>query len=115
MGYPRMGRKAYRRENRNLSALIIELANAVFGFFYEGDEERVGTLALSLPKADTTPSTSAIVMGARNVTPTRLLAEFLAQKYAKIAFASVFTHRENDLETTQQFLKLARETEVVER
>ncbi|MEM3737000.1 MAG: hypothetical protein QXJ75_02760 [Candidatus Bathyarchaeia archaeon] len=98
-------------EGRRFSTILVEFVNVVFGFFYEGEEEKVGTMAISLPKTRTTPATSSIVMGAKNTVPARMLAEFLAQKYAKIAFASVFTYREDDFATNRWLLKLAREIE----
>ena len=107
MDYPQMVKRSVEEEDRRLSLIVIELANAVFGFFYEGDEERAGTIALSLPKTNTSPSVSSIVIGVRNATAARLLAEFLAQRYLKMAFASVFTHQENDFTTNQRLLKLA--------
>ena len=107
MGYPKIMRRSGEEEDPRLSLTVIELANVVFGFFYEGDEERAGTIALSLPKMNTSLGVSSIVMGVRNATVARLLAEFLAQRYLKMAFASVFTHQENDFTTNQRLLKLA--------
>lgn len=87
----------------------IELENAILSFFFE-EKMRVGTLAIATPRTRETMGSSSIILGYKNSTITRLLAEHLAAKFNKIAITSVFIYAESDIHTNKILLKLAQTT-----
>jgi hypothetical protein len=73
-------------------AVYIETKNANQLYLSEG-EDKLGTLAVAIPQPDKLvgPPLSSVLLGDRNVTIARVLAELLAQKTKKIGLVSVFT------------------------
>ncbi|MBS7655517.1 hypothetical protein KEJ50_03345 [Candidatus Bathyarchaeota archaeon] len=76
-----------KRGDKTFYLTLLEVENAVFGFFHDG-KVKVGTLALALPKT-IAASVSSILIGNRFVVTAKILAEKLALKFNKIAFASI--------------------------
>jgi len=73
------------------SAVLIEASNAYIMLLSEG-EESLGTLAVSLPQKPGMigPPLSSVLLGERNVTLARLLAERLAKTLNRMTLVSVF-------------------------
>jgi len=73
-------------------AVYIETTNANQMFLSEG-EDKLGTLAVAMPQPKNLVASpiSSLLLGDRNMTIARLLAELLAQKTNKISLVSVFT------------------------
>ena len=92
-------------------ALFLETKNASLVLLSES-EDQLGTLAVALPQAPKMigPPLSSILLGDRNTTIARILAERLAQKMKKIALVSVFTKTVNEREVGPIFLKLVEKT-----
>jgi hypothetical protein len=107
---PKIRRETLSRHGRNFTAYLIELENAIIGFFFEEEACRLGTLALALPRSLQPPSlgSSSVLIGHKNVNIARILAEYLSSKYGKISLASVFLRKEADLEGEKNLLELAK-------
>jgi hypothetical protein len=86
-------------ETRNASLLLLS----------EG-EDQLGTLAVAIPQEEKMvgPPLSSILLGDRNVTTARVLAERLAKTMNKIALVSVFTKTVSETEAGPILLKLSR-------
>lgn len=93
------------------SALYLGTKNASLILLSEGDD-RLGTLAVAIPQAPKMvgPPLSSILLGDRNVTIARVLAERLAAKMNKIALVSVFIKTVDELEAGPVLLKLVEKT-----
>lgn len=90
-------------------AVYVETKNAGLILLSEG-EDRLGTLAVAIPQEERMvgPPLSSILLGDRNVTIARVLAERLARTMNKIALVSVFTKTVSESEAGPIFLKLFR-------
>jgi hypothetical protein len=88
-------------------ALYTETKNASLILLSEG-EDRLGTLAVAMPQEQGMigPPVSSILLGDRNVTIARVLAERLARTRNKIALVSVFTKTVSEREVGPILLKL---------
>ena len=94
--------------DKQFSALHIEAENAVLVLLSEG-EDRLGTLAASVPSAIELRSQavfSSILLGDRNVTTARMLAERWASKTRKIALVSVFLKTVKETEAAPILVRL---------
>ncbi|MEM1606547.1 MAG: proteasome assembly chaperone 4 family protein [Candidatus Bathyarchaeia archaeon] len=95
-------------EGRRLSATVIELGNSYIVLLSEGDEENLGTLAVSIPsrlELSRLPL-SSILLGERNTITARLIAERLAAFTNKIVLVSTFLKTINEVKAGQVFLRL---------
>ena len=92
-------------------ALYLGTKNASLILLSEG-EDRLGTLAVAIPQASKMvgPPLSSILLGDRNVTIARVLAERLAVKMNKIALVSVFIKTVDEWEAGPILLKLVEKT-----
>ncbi len=92
-------------------ALYLGTKNASLILLSEGDD-RLGTLAVAIPQAPKMvgPPLSSILLGDRNVTIARVLAERLAAKMNKIALVSVFIKTVDEWEAGPVLLKLVEKT-----
>lgn len=92
-------------------ALYLGTKNASLILLSEG-EDRLGTLAMAIPQAPKMvgPPLSSILLGDRNVTIARVLAERLAAKMNKIALVSVFIKTVDEWEAGPVLLKLVEKT-----
>ena len=90
-------------------AVYLETRNASLILLSEG-EDQLGTLAVAIPQEQKMvgPPLSSILLGDRNVTTARVLAERLAKTMNKIALVSVFTKTVSEGEAGPIFLKLVR-------
>ena len=91
------------------AALYLNTRNASLMLLSEG-EDQLGTLAVAIPQEEKMvgPPLSSILLGDRNVTTARVLAERLAKTMNKIALVSVFTKTFNETETGPILLELFR-------
>ena len=90
-------------------AVYIETRNASLILLSEG-EDQLGTLAVAIPQEQKMigPPLSSILLGDRNVTTARVLAESTAKTTNKIALVSVFTKTVSESEAGPILLKLVR-------
>ena len=88
-------------------AVYLETRNASLMLLSEG-EDQLGTLAVAIPQEEKMvgPPLSSILLGDRNVTIARILAERLAKTMNKIALVSVFTKTVSEREAGPVLLKL---------
>jgi hypothetical protein len=93
------------------SSIIIEGGNAYIVFLSEG-QDNLGTLAASLPQKPGMigPLLSSTLLGERNQTLARLLAERLAKSLNKMVVVSVFVKAANERKAGHIFLKLLEKT-----
>jgi hypothetical protein len=91
------------------SAVYLETRNASLILLSEG-EDQLGTLAVAIPQEQKMvgPPLSSILLGDRNVTTARVLAERLAKTMNKIALVSVFTKTVSERDAGPILLKLVR-------
>lgn len=95
-------------KNIRLLAIYLETKNAVLVLLSEG-EDQLGTLAASVP-----PTTeiqiksflSSVLLGDRNTTTARMLAERLASKTGKIGLVSVHLRTMSETEASSILVKL---------
>jgi len=95
-------------KNIRLLAIYLETKNAVLVLLSEG-EDQLGTLAASVP-----PTTeiqiksfmSSVLLGDRNTTTARMLAERLASKTGKIGLVSVHLRTVSETEASSALVKL---------
>ena len=93
--------------NVHLVAVYLEIKNGCIVLLSEG-EDQLGTLAVAIPPSPqmTTPSLSSVLMGDRNVTIARALAERLAAKVNKIGLVSIYLKTINEAEAAPILLRL---------
>ena len=92
-------------------AVYIETENASLILMSEA-EDKLGTLAVAIPQPQKLvgPPLSSILLGDRNITIARVLAELLAQNTKKIALVSVFTKTVSEQEAAPILRKLMEKT-----
>ena len=93
------------------SAIAVETSNAYIVFLSEG-QDNLGTLAASLPQKPGMigPPLSSTLLGERNQTIARLLAERLAKSLNKMVLISAFVKSSNEREVGRTFLSLLEKT-----
>lgn len=96
---------------KRVTLLTLSLTNAVFAFFFEGTEQKAGTLAVALPSQMRPSMTSSVLLGTKNGNIARIAAEYLASTRNKMAYASVNLSKENDTEAGRLVLRLAKISE----
>jgi len=108
MAYPRTYREEVKEADRRFSTILFELENAVLAFCTEGKTARLGTLAVALPlkRKSAEPALSSTLLGERNQTITRILAERLAIIFNKIALVSTFAETIDETKVGRIFMKL---------
>jgi hypothetical protein len=91
----------------HLVAIYLEIKNGCIVLLSEG-EDQLGTLAVAIPPSFqmATPSLSSVLMGDRNVTTARALAERLAAKVDKIGLVSIYLKTISEAEATPILLRL---------
>ena len=95
-------------KNMHLLAIYIETKNAVLVLFSEA-EDQLGTLAASVPPTTETriqPLLSSVLLGDRNTTTARMLAERLASKTSKIGLVSIYLKTVSETEAAPVIMKL---------
>ena len=88
-------------------AIYLETRNACIVLLSEG-EDQLGTLAVAIPPSSETaiPSLSSVLMGDRNTTTARALAERLAAKTNKISLVSIYLKAISEGEAAPILLRL---------
>ena len=79
-------------ENTRFFGIYLETQNSIIALLSEG-EDKLGTLAVSVPSRGefrSQPSLSSVLLGDRNTTTARMIAEKLATKFSKISLVSVY-------------------------
>ena len=78
-------------ENVKFLVIFIETKNSCI-FLLSQNEDRLGTLVAAVPpgKGLIGPSTSSILLGGKNATIARILAEKMASKTGKVSLVSVY-------------------------
>ncbi len=101
-------REEVEEANKKFSAVVFHVENAVFAFFTEGKEPRLGTLAVALPlrREGVAPALSSILLGDRNQTITRILAERFVAVFNKIGLVSTFTETVEENVAGRIFMRL---------
>ncbi|MFA5363800.1 MAG: hypothetical protein WC325_01290 [Candidatus Bathyarchaeia archaeon] len=94
-------------QEKTFFALYIETKNANQLFLSEG-EEKLGTLAVSVPQPDNLvgASLSSVLLGDRNIMIARVLAEMLAKNSKKLSLVSVFLKTVSEQEAAPILRKL---------
>jgi len=110
MVYPRTYRAEGKEADRKFYTAFFEVENAVLAFFTEGKPLRLGTLAVALPlkRKSVEPALSSTLLGERNQTITRILAERLAIIFNKIALVSTFTETIDEPRVGRIFMNLVK-------
>lgn len=95
-------------KNTCFLAIYLETKNAVLVLISEG-EDQLGTLAASVPSAAEVripPLMSSVLLGDRNTTSARMLAEYAAAKTGKIGLVSVYLKTVSETEAAPVIMKL---------
>lgn len=111
MSHPRVVHEETKEKGTRFTATYLEVKNAGLILLSEG-EDQLGTLAVAVPPAGEKlgPPLSSLLLGDRNITLARLLAERLAGNTKKIALVSVFIKTMGETEAGPILLKLAEKT-----
>ncbi len=104
-------KEEHNEQGTSFFAVYIETKNANQLFLSEG-EDKLGTLAVAMPQPKNLVGSplSSVLLGDRNMTIARLLAELLAQKTNKISLVSVFTKSVTEQEAVPILRKLMDKT-----
>ncbi len=92
----------------NFLAVYVEAKNSCLILLSE-NEDKLGTLALAVPKNDENlgiVATSSILVGNKNEISARMFAEYVAAKKGKIAMVSVYLCKVTELEAQAYFKQL---------
>jgi len=108
LSHPRVVHEETTEKGALFVATYLEVKNANLILLSEGDD-RLGTLAVAIPPAREKlgPPLSSLLLGDRNITIARLLAERLAGNTKKIALVSVFVKTMDETEAGPILLRLA--------
>ncbi|MEM0007457.1 MAG: hypothetical protein QXH03_08670 [Candidatus Bathyarchaeia archaeon] len=94
-------------QNIHFLAVYLETKNSCLILLSE-NEDRLGTLAIAIPKPPDTPGlpSSSVILGNRNVISARMFAEYLASKKGKIAVVSVYLEKMDEMQAQAIFKRL---------
>ena len=95
-------------KNMHFLAIYLETKNASLVLLSEA-EDQLGTLAASVPSTtglQIQPLLSSVLLGDRNTTTARMLAERLAAKTGKIGLVSVYLKTVSETEANPVLMKL---------
>ncbi|MBS7621516.1 hypothetical protein KEJ32_05335 [Candidatus Bathyarchaeota archaeon] len=94
-------------QNIHFLSVYLETKNSCLILLSE-NEDRLGTLAIAIPKPPDTPGlpSSSVILGNRNVISARMFAEYLASKKGKIAIVSVYLERMDEMQAQAIFKRL---------
>lgn len=111
MVHAKLIQEEVRERDRLFLSTYLEMKNAGLILLSEG-EDQLGTLAVALPQSGKLlgPPLSSVLLGDRNTTIARILAEHLAKKLIKIALVSVFTKTITEKEVGPILIKLIEKT-----
>lgn len=94
-------------EGKKLSGSLIKLENGSIVLFDEKENIRLGTLAAGIPEFDGKHRISAVLLGERNETEAKLLAERISVVIGGIALVSIHAEPLTRLSSQGLFIKLA--------
>ncbi|MDQ1279806.1 MAG: hypothetical protein QG670_1068 [Thermoproteota archaeon] len=89
------------------TASLIKLENAVFIFFDNKGNSKLGTLSIAMPQFDGKTCISSIILGTRNEVLTKILAEYFAKTFNSIALVSTHFTEISESKVSSILLKLA--------
>lgn len=94
-------------QNTRFLAVYVESKNSCFIMLSE-KEDKLGTIAVAVPNPmDLVGSvTSSLLLGDRNAISARMFAEYIASQKGKIALASVYLERINEMQAQSFFMRL---------
>jgi len=100
-------REKIEEDGTTYSVILLEMKNACIFLLSEG-EERLGTLAVSLPPrlGMIGPPLSSTLLGERNAALSRMLAERLAKRLGRMVLVSIFARTTNEKQILRIFLNL---------
>ena len=87
-------------------AILFKLSNALIAFIYEGDNMKLGTLAVAMPQFEGKTCISSILLGDRNIVLTKILAERLSSASNGIALVSTNLPEIQEAEISSAIFKL---------
>jgi hypothetical protein len=87
-------------------AILFKLSNALITFIYEGDNMKLGTLAVAMPQFEGKTCISSILLGDRNMVLTKILAERLSNASNGIALVSTNLLEIHEAEISSAIFKL---------
>ncbi|MEM3565896.1 MAG: hypothetical protein QXK47_00900 [Candidatus Bathyarchaeia archaeon] len=102
-------------QNIHFLAVYLETKNSCLILLSE-NEDRLGTLAIAIPKPPDTPGlpSSSVILGNRNVISARMFAEYLASKRGKIAIVSVYLEKMDEMQAQAIFKRLIERVTITE-
>jgi hypothetical protein len=102
-------------QNVHFLAVYLETKNSCLILLSE-NEDRLGTLAVAIPKPPDTPGlpSSSVILGNRNVISARMFAEYLASKKGKIAIVSVYLEKMDEMQAQAIFKRLIERVTITE-
>ncbi|MCW3996849.1 MAG: hypothetical protein NWE98_11965 [Candidatus Bathyarchaeota archaeon] len=93
-------------QDTHFLAVYVEAKNSVMIMLSER-EDRLGTMAIAVPKFKELGSvTSSVLLGDRNVITARMFAEYVASKKGKIAMVSVYLEKVGEMQAQAFFMHL---------
>jgi hypothetical protein len=94
-------------ENTHFLAACLETKNSCLILLSER-EDRLGTLAVAVPKPSDTPGlpASSVLLGDRNMVSARMFAEYVAARTDKIALVSIYLETATEIQAQSIFKKL---------
>ncbi|MCD6325045.1 hypothetical protein J7L97_02025 [Candidatus Bathyarchaeota archaeon] len=107
MSKAKIFREEMKEAGTTYSVILLEMKNAYIFLLSEG-EERLGTLAVSLPPKPGMigPPLSSTLLGERNAALSRMLAERLAKRLGRIVLISIFAKTMKERQVPRIFLNL---------
>lgn len=97
MSYPKLLTEEIEEGPHRFTATILRAENAAFVLFNEKNRLLMGTLAVAMPQfGGRGPCISSVLLGERNATITKILAERLAAFFNQMVLVS--THLKADVE-----------------
>ncbi len=94
-------------QNTRFLAVYVEAKNSCLIMLSE-KEDRLGTLAIAVPKPQDLLGTvtSSVLVGNKNVISARMFAEYVASKKGKIAMVSVYLDKLGEIQAQTFFMHL---------
>jgi len=86
-------------------AVYVESKNSCMVMLSER-EDKLGTLAIAVPKSPTGTVTSSVLLGDRNVISARMFAEHVAAKKGKIGIVSIYLEKATEMQAQEYFSRL---------
>jgi len=95
-------------QNRKFVAVLFKMENATLVFAFEGKRIKLGTLAIAMPQFGGKTYMSSILLGERNVSLTKILAEQISRAFHGIALVSTHFAEIHNADVSSTILKLVK-------